>query len=158
PNQKTVAVPNQKTIAIPNYKKITLRTSDGSLIREFNSQDAEIVKIKFSPTGKYLVTIDRDNQIKIWNLQGQLLKQWSGHDLNKDNSIDFDAIQDIDISPDGKIISTISRIDKQVKLWNLQGKLIQNWQIKDDFVTSIKFSPDGKNLAIAEEKTVALWN
>ena len=150
--------PDRKNIAIANYKKIILRRSDGSLIREFKPQDAEIVKIKFSPTGKYLITIDKDNQIKVWNLQGKLLQKWSGHDLNKDNPMDSDAIQDIDISPDGKIISTISRVDKQVKLWNLQGKLIISWQLKDDFVTSIKFSPDGENLVVAEDINLTLWN
>ena len=70
----------------------------------------------------------------------------------------FDAIQDIDISPDGKKIATISRIHKQVKLWNFSGQLIKSWQLKDDFVTSIKFSPDGNTLAISEDKNVKLWN
>lgn len=144
-------------IAVANQNTITLRRRNGSLIRRFQVEAEEIIKIIFSPTGKYFVTIDSENQIKVWNLQGKLLQKWSGHDLNK-NNLGFDAIQDIDISPDGKKIATISRIHKQVKLWNLSGKLIKSWQLNDDFVTSIKFSPDGKTLAIAEDENVTLWN
>ena len=149
--------PDGKTVAVANHKTITLQRRDGSLIRRFDSQTAEIVKIKFSPTGKYLITIDRDNQIKVWNLQGKLLRKWRGHDLTK-NNIGFDAIRDIDISADGKTIATISRVDKRVRLWNLSGKLIKSWQLNGDLVTSIKFSPDGDSLAIAEDNNVKIFN
>ncbi|MEM7713223.1 MAG: CHAT domain-containing protein [Cyanobacteria bacterium P01_A01_bin.68] len=157
PNHKTVALPNQKTVAIPNHKQITLRRSDGSLIRRFDSQNADVVKVIFSPTGKYLATIDKENQIKVWNLQGKLLQKWRGHDVKK-NDIPLDVIQDISISPDGKKIATIGGFDKRVKLWNSSGKLIRSWQLNDNLVTSIKFSPDGETFAIAGDKSVTLWN
>ena len=140
-----------------NQKTITLRRRDGNLIRRFDAETKEIIKVIFSPTGKYFATIDRDNQIKLWNLQGKILQKWRGHDVTK-NDITFDVIQDITISPDGQTIATISRIDKQVKLWNLSGKLIKSWQLNDDLATSIKFSPDGDTLAIAGDKTVKVWN
>ncbi|MGB3761059.1 MAG: WD40 repeat domain-containing protein [Rivularia sp. (in: cyanobacteria)] len=162
--------PNGETVAIANRNTVTLRRRDGSLIVDSrdivdnSEQDArtttnksKIIKVIFSPTGRYFATIDRDNRIKVWNLQGKLLQNWRGHNI-KNNIMGFDAIQDITISPDGKIIATISRIDKQVKLWNLQGKLIKSWQLNDDFTTSIKFSPDGETLATVGDKTVKSWS
>ncbi|WP_414619941.1 eIF2A-related protein [Calothrix sp. CCY 0018] len=149
--------PDGKTVAVANGNTVTLQRRDGSLIRSFDAETEEIIKVIFSPTGRYFATIDSDNQIKVWNLQGKLLRNWRGHNVNK-NDITLDAIQDITISPNGKIIATISRIDKQVKLWNLSGKLIRSWQLNDNLVTSIKFSPDGETLAIAGDKTVKIWN
>ncbi|AFY55337.1 WD40 repeat-containing protein [Rivularia sp. PCC 7116] len=149
--------PDSETVAIANQNIITLQRRNGNLIRRFDVEIEEINKVIFSPTGKYFATIDSENQIKVWNLKGKLLRNWQGHDV-KNNPMDFDAIQDIDISPDGKTIATISRVDKQVKLWNLQGKLIKSWQFNDYFATSIKFSPGGETLAIAEGKNVTLWN
>jgi WD40 repeat protein len=151
--------PDGEIVAIANGNVVSLQRQDGSLISRFEAETEEIIKVIFSPTGKYFVTIDSENQVKVWNLQGKLLRKWRGHDLdNTNNNFGFDAIQDIDISSDGKTIATVSRVDKQVKLWNLSGKLIKSWQLNDDLVTSIKFSPDGKALAVAEDKNVILWN
>ena len=40
----------------------------------------------------------------------------------------------------------------------MQGKLIKSWQLNDDLVTSIIFSPDGDTLATAGDKTVKIWS
>lgn len=149
--------PNGEIIAIASHKTLTLRRRDGSLIRRFDPQLADIIKVIFSPTGKYLATINTDNQIQFWNLQGQLLRNWRGHNVSHHN-IPFEIIQDISISPNGKTIATIGGIDRQVKLWNLEGNLVKSWKVNNNLLTSIKFSPDGKTLATAGDKTVQLWN
>ncbi len=174
----SVSISPNGDVAIANGNIITLRRRDGlknrrdaesaeergveelSVVlkgeRGNREEEYEVLKIIFSPTGQYFATIDSENQIIVWNLQGKLLQKWLGHDVK--NNIGFDAIQDISISPNGKTIATISRIDKQVKLWNLQGKLIKSWQLNDDLVTNIRFSPDGETLATAGDKTVKIWN
>ncbi|MBV6624257.1 MAG: CHAT domain-containing protein [Rivularia sp. (in: Bacteria)] len=173
PDGETVAVANGNTVSLRRDGVKNRRDTEGAEVRGKEElsvvlqgeggnkrEGFEIIKVIFSPTGRYFVTIDSENQIKVWNLQGRLLREWRGHNLNKNknNIMGSDAIQDIDISPDGKTIATISRVDKQVKLWNLSGKLIKSWQFNNDFATSIKFSPDGKALAIAENEIVTLWN
>ncbi|MBW4498709.1 MAG: CHAT domain-containing protein [Scytonema hyalinum WJT4-NPBG1] len=151
PDSKTIAVGNQQGAA-------TLRRRDGSFLQSFHAHDGEIIKILFNPTGKNIVTIGTDNQIKLWNLEGKLLKNWQGHQSVNNSAIPFDPIKDVSFSPDGKILATIGGIDKQVKLWNLEGTLLKSWQTDNNLMTSIKFSPDGKILATAGDKTVKLWN
>ena len=109
----SVSISPNGEIAVANRNTITLRRRDGSLIVDSrdivdnSEQDArtttnksEIIKVIFSPTGRYFATIDRENQIKVWNLQGKLLHNWLGHNVNNtNNNLGFDAIQDITISP-----------------------------------------------------------
>ncbi len=151
PDGKTFAVGNQQGI-------VTLRQRDGSLLQSFKSHEGEIVKIIFQPKGKSLVTIGTDNQIKLWSLDGQLLKNWQGYESVNKSAIPLDPIKDVIFSPDGNKIVTIGGIDKQVKVWDLEGNLLKNWQTDDNLLTSIHFSPDGQILATAGDKTVKLWN
>ncbi|MBD2680927.1 MULTISPECIES: CHAT domain-containing protein [Nostoc] len=153
PDGKTVAVGNQQGI-------VTLRQRDGNLLGSFNAHEGEIIKVLFHPTVKNLVTIGVDNQIKLWNLEGKLLNSWQGHEKANNSISDkiYNPIQDASFSPDGKNIATIGRIDKQVKIWNLQGTLLKSWQTNSNLLTKINFSPDGKILATAGDKTVKLWN
>jgi WD40 repeat protein len=56
----------------------------------------------------------------------------------------------VSFSPDGKYIATASG-DKTARLWDLTGKLIQEFKGHQDWVSSVSFSPDGKYIATASE-------
>jgi WD40 repeat protein/energy-coupling factor transporter ATP-binding protein EcfA2 len=148
---KTVVTGNQDGI-------VTLRHRDGSLLSSFTAHQREIVKILFSPTANIFVTIGTDSQIKLWNHKGKLIKNWQAHQSDNNSVIPYYPVQDVSFSPDGKILASIGRFDKQVKLWDLEGTLLESWQTQDDLLTSINFSPDGNTLASAGDKTVKLWN
>ncbi|MBD2777456.1 eIF2A-related protein [Iningainema tapete] len=159
PGNSVSISPDGKTIAVGNQQgTVTLRQWDGALLRSFNAHEKEIVKVLFNPTGTNFVTIGIDNQIKLWNLEGKLLKSWQAHESVNNSVIPLDPIKDISFSPDGKTLATIGGIDKQVKLWSIEGNLLKSWQTNDYWITSINFSPDGKTLATAGDKTVKLWN
>ena len=150
--------PDSKIIGIGNQQGvITLRQKDGDLIRSFKADEKQVVKVHFSPDGKVIVSIGKDDQIKLWNLQGKLLKSWQGHEGNNSSSV-FQPIRDISFSPDGKSLVSIGEIDKQVKLWDLSGNLLHNWQVDNQIMTSINFSPDGKTVVAAVDKAVKIWN
>ena len=151
PNGKTVAVGNQQGI-------VTLQQRDGTLLRSFKAHEGEIIKVLFNPKAQNIVTIGTDKQIKLWNLDGKLLKNWQGHESVNKSAIPLDPVKDVIFSPDGNNLVTIGGIDKQVEVWNLDGTLLKSWQTEDNLLTSINFSPDGQILATAGDKTVKLWN
>ena len=67
------------------------------------------------------------------------------------------GVNDLDFSPDSKMIAT-SSFDKTVKLWSKQGKLLNSLP-HPLLVFATKFSPDGKIIATAgQDKIVRLWN
>ncbi len=151
--------PDGKIIAIAHQSTITFRDINGNLLNSFKTNNQEIHKIIFNPDGKQIATLDNSGKISIWNLEGKLLKTWQGYDtLNNPNNQLSEPIQDISFSPDGKILATVGIIEKQVKLWNLSGKLLKSWDIDDNWVTSIKFSPDGKYIAVSGDNKVKIWN
>ena len=149
PDGETFAVGNQQGI-------ITLRQKDGKKLHNFRAHSEGIIKVIFHPRGKTFVTIAEDNQIKLWNLSGKLLKSWQEYE--KENQTIFNRIQDISFSPDGKYLVTIGGIYAPVKLWDLEGNLVRSWQTKDELLTAIDFNPDGEALVTAGDKTVKLWS
>ena len=105
---------------------------------------------------KTLASASADKTIKLWDLQGQLLRTFIGHK---------NVIFSIAFSPDGQTLASASA-DKTIKLWNLQGQLLHTFTgyqdasysaftsdgryiAAADDVTSVVFSPDGKYIASA---------
>ena len=71
-----------------------------------------------------------------------------------------DVVESVSFSPDGKTIASSGATgDQTVKLWNIDGTLLQTFQGHDGSVTSVSFSPDGKIIASASfDNTVKLWS
>ncbi|MEG3872907.1 nSTAND1 domain-containing NTPase, partial [Microcoleus sp. Z1_B5] len=71
---------------------------------------------------------------------------------------DKGSVSSVSFSPDGKYIATASW-DNTARLWDLTGKLIQDFKGHQDWVNSVSFSPDGKYIATAsDDKTARLWD
>ena len=67
-------------------------------------------------------------------------------------------VSSVSFSRDGKYIATASG-DKTGRLWDLTGKLIQEFKGHQDSVKSVSFSRDGKYIATASwDKTARLWD
>ncbi|MDJ0531961.1 MAG: tetratricopeptide repeat protein [Xenococcaceae cyanobacterium MO_207.B15] len=123
-------------------------------VRERNRLEGHsdvVNSVSFSPDGKTIASAGAigDQTVKLWNLDGTLLKTLRGHS---------DGVNSVSFSPDGKTIASAS-VDKTVKLWSIDGKLLHTLQGHTDWVWGVSFSPDGKTIASASvDDTVKLWN
>jgi WD40 repeat protein len=74
---------------------------------------------------------------------------------------------EIDISPDGKVIATISEAKRVIQLWRRDGRLLKTIPENSGKVSQIKFSPDGQaivavvaqgdSVIAGRQNTVKLW-
>jgi WD40 repeat protein len=93
--------------------------------------------LTFSADGSTLVSGNGDGTIGFWDLGRTIFSAFMSS-----------------FSPDGKLLTTS---DGAVRLWNArQGTLTTTLPIKDPGLPI--FSPDGRTLAVANEKAVHLWN
>ena len=115
----------------------------------WQAHNGAVTTVGFSPDRTILATAGVDDRVRIWNLSGKKIAEWTA--LQQ-------SVNMLSFSSDGKILATAGK-DGKVKLWNLSGKKISEFQAVPGSVTSISFSPDGKFLAAAGiESNAAIWN
>lgn len=119
-------------------------------IRERNrlqGHTARVMAVSVSREG-LIASASADNTIKLWRLDGSLIKTLKGH---------TDTVLSVSFSPDGQTIASTG-LDQTIKLWRLDGTVLQSWRGSDRRIQTIRFSPNGQTLASAgDDRLVKLW-
>jgi WD40 repeat protein len=128
--------------------KVRLLDIQGKELRIFKSASKEgAVSADFDRNNKSMAIVDRENALKLWSREGNLLNVYRGH-TSKINASSF--------SGDSKFLASASD-DKTVKIWKNDGTLVKSVS-HEDKVNSVSFSSDSKFLASAsDDKTVKIW-
>ncbi|RMG13824.1 MAG: WD40 repeat domain-containing protein [Cyanobacteria bacterium J055] len=134
----------------PTDAKINLwDVKTGKLIRDFYPSREVLRPIIFSQDSKTIISASPDNSIKLWDARkGIRMLTLKSH---------TDRLHWLATTPDGLFLAS-SSYDGQVKLWNFPDrKFIRTIPIETGFAL-LKFSPDGRILAIGTGGDVQLWN
>ncbi|MCJ8279519.1 MAG: hypothetical protein MJK14_06200, partial [Rivularia sp. ALOHA_DT_140] len=153
---KVFFAPEGEILALLKDGFLRLVNIDGSL-NNFNkilNQDGDYFnQVSFSYQGKMLASFNSMGTIKIWSLDGRLLRKIKNPDGN---------ITSISMSPDGKMIASASITDDKnfINIWSVDGRFLRTIRNEDGSINqiqSISFSPDGKTIASLSMGTVKLW-
>ena len=109
-----------------------------------------INSVAFSHDGKFAISGNSDNAIKVWNIEtGKKIRVFKGHS---------DEVRSITLSPDGRYLLSGSW-DGTIKLWHYDtGVLIYTFPKHKYSVTLIAFSPDGRYFLSSGGSYMELWD
>jgi WD40 repeat protein len=109
----------------------------------------QLSSVVFSPDNKIIATAGVDGWVKMWQSNGQLIKQIKAHKT---------SINSITFSPDSVFFATASS-DNTVKLWARDGRLLKIIIGHTARINKVIFAPDGKSIFTASnDGTVRNWS
>ncbi|SAL99106.1 hypothetical protein [Absidia glauca] len=99
--------------------------------------------------GQYIITGSRDKTIKLWDINGQLLHTFVGHD---------NWVRGLVVHPSGKYLLSASD-DKSIKIWDLKtGRCMKTLEAHAHFVTCISYCHTSPVVATGSvDQTVKVW-
>jgi len=98
--------------------------------------EADVNSVVFSPDSQNILTANRDNKIRLCNLNGGTIRSFEGH---------LQEVVSAVFSPDGTEIVSASW-DKTVRLWNLSSNKETNQFPHSGIINIAIFAPDGRHI------------
>jgi len=128
---------------------VFIRNSEGTLATKIEHGD-RVWDISFSSSGEFITSAGADGTVKLWQLDGTLVRTFQG-DANQYNfSVCF--------SPDNQNIAA-GTSNRKIHIWDLNGNLLKTLKSHARAVMSVTFSPDGQYLVSGcRDNTVKLWS
>ena len=126
-----------------------------------------IKSVSFSPDGQWLASAAWDYTIKLWNIRAciETTPCQASETLVLPSS---PYVESISFSPDGKLLASAGNVNwgqnNDIQIWDIATHPINPKPIKilqghKNFISSVRFSPDGKLLAsAASDHTIKIWD
>ena len=147
PDGKTLIVASDdRKITAVNLNNLQIKYSFSLKVNPYSN-------IAFSSDGK-LFAVANQEQIFLYQTEtGKRIKTLRGHTGN---------ISGLAISPDNRLLISVSGRDSTIKIWDLnKGNIIKNLSQNVGPVTTVSFSPDSKLFvtgAIGIDRTIKFWD
>jgi len=153
-------MPDGKRMLVGSFKSTQLiSTIDGAAIREFEGQINTISEIFIKEDGEEAVIFcGATNSVQRYNLKtGALI---GAIKIYHDESVRSTALSPMtNNDPNGGKYFASGSMGKRIKIWETKtGRLIHTLEGHTHWVKGLTFSPDGKQLFSAGDKTVKLWD
>lgn len=123
---------------------------NGREIRRFKGHMSWVLSLEFDSAGRNILSSSADGTIRIWDLNsGRELRRFVGH---------TDQVWLAKYVRSHRVLSCGA--DRTLRYWDARtGKLIQQWQLPGNAVTSFAVHPGGRfALSAHEDGTVGLWD
>ncbi len=132
------------------YQGVKLWSMDGRYIRSFPESENIIRSIAFSPDG-LLLAAGGDDVLKIWDVNGELIRTLPGHEGWKRR------LEQLAYSPDGRYLASCG--NTTIRLMGPDGIPLRTWEAARSSLKCIAFSPDGTKIASGGfDKKVRVYN
>ncbi|KAG7812464.1 hypothetical protein KL921_001696 [Ogataea angusta] len=118
---------------------------DGTVVYELKGHENSVWGVQLVSATQF-VTCGADRTIRVWNGATQV-RQWVAH---------TDVVRDVLVLPDGTLASCSN--DTTVKLWTLDGDLLQTLHGHQNFVYSLAVLPTGELVSSGEDRTIRVWD
>jgi WD40 repeat protein len=123
------------------------RIADGFNLDTWSGHQRPIYSASFSPNGEIVASSSYDGIIKLWR-RNPWRQELKGHALEVNN---------VSFSPDGQLVISTSQ-DGTLKLWGRNGVFFGTLASDNGWYRSAAFSPNGKQIVAAIEKTIKVWD
>lgn len=144
PDGRKIFIQNDSTAYFWEHNGVSFKKIDKEIKMPKNTID-----YAFSPDGKSIITCTGNNIASLIELSsGKKMVDFKGH---------FLGVYSVAFSPNGKTVATVSD-DKSVKLWDLNGNLIETFKGLSGIAMSVSFSPDGKFILARFSTASYLWS